>query len=373
MQHTILCIDDEPDICDALERLFRKKFRVIKGTSAKQGLEVLKKEKVSVIISDQRMPNMTGVEFFRESLKTHPLAVRILLTGYADIESVIDAINAGQIYRYVTKPWDPLDLTTAVNQAVERYELTAELKEKNESLSVALQELQTLDSAKNQFMILVNHELKTPLTSLINYVDILNETVLDDDQKKYVSRIRQSTDRLHQLINEVLELVGAETNQTPVKIKKVSTSKVFDRVEEEMKKHLGEKQSLKVDNSKGAFRGDEEKIYKILCRLCDNAIRFGKKDDKIHVFAREVSEDVDGGKAVDLVEIGVENSGPALDEKAIRHILKPFALNEDIMKHSSGLGLGLSICQAQLKQHKSTLNFDSAKGKITVSFKLPAD
>ena len=200
MPHTILCIDDEPDICDALERVFRRKFRVLKANSAKAGLEFLSKEDVTVIICDQRMPHMTGVEFFKESLKTHPDAVRILLTGYADIESVIGAINAGQVYRYVTKPWDPTDLTMAIDQAIDRFELTEELKRKNESLARANEELKTLDTAKSHFMILVNHELKTPLTSLINYVSLLKDTVLDSDQTKYLTRIEQSTERLTLLV-----------------------------------------------------------------------------------------------------------------------------------------------------------------------------
>ncbi len=362
MQHTILCIDDEPDICDALERLFRKKYRVLKATSAKEGLKVLQNENVTVIISDQRMPNMTGVQFFKESLKSHPEAVRILLTGFADIESVIDAINSGHIYRYVTKPWDPTDLTTAVAQAVERFELTAELKEKNKALSLALEELKTLDAAKDQFMILINHELKTPLTSLINYSSILEESLQDEDQKKYLLRIRQATERLSQLISEVMELLAAETNQTPVKMKKTSLETVFEKVKDMTATHVPKTQKLSFSGTDIKVLGDEEKLIKILYRLIHNAIRFGKKDETIKVFAKEKKENV---------EIGVENAGDALDEKTVNYILKPFNINEDIMNHSKGLGLGLSICQAQLKQHKSELKFDFPDGKVRVYFSLP--
>lgn len=363
MQHTILCIDDEPDICDALERLFRKKYRVLKATSAKEGLKILQHEKVTVIISDQRMPNMTGVQFLKESLKSHPEAVRILLTGFADIESVIDAINSGQIYRYVTKPWDPLDLTTAVGQAVERFELTSELKEKNKALSLALEELKTLDAAKDQFMILINHELKTPLTSLTSYVDLLRESTLDEGQQKFLLRIQQATERLAQLISEVLELLTAETNQTPVKMKKTSLEGVFEKVKDQVSEHIPKAQKLSFTGSDVKVVGDEEKLTRIISRLIHNAVRFGKKDELIKIFAKEKK---------DCVEIGVENVGDALDEKTVNYILKPFNINEDIMNHSKGLGLGLSICQAQLKQHKSELKFDFPDGKVRVHFTLPS-
>ena len=107
MKHTILCVDDETDNVDALERLFRRKYNVLKATSGAAALKIMEDEKVSLIVTDQRMPGMTGVEFLAKSMKLQADPVRILLTGYTDIESVISAINSGQIYRYVTKPWDP--------------------------------------------------------------------------------------------------------------------------------------------------------------------------------------------------------------------------------------------------------------------------
>src|SRR5690606_19796812 len=113
------------------------------------------------------MPEMTGVEFLEKSMKSHPNCIRILLTGYTDLDSVIAAINSGQVYRYITKPWDTRDLQITVDQAVEKFELESELKVKNEKLEKALTELKTLDQAKSQFMILINHELKTPLTSMM--------------------------------------------------------------------------------------------------------------------------------------------------------------------------------------------------------------
>ena len=140
MKHAILCVDDEVDNVDALERLFRKKFKVFKATSGPEAISILDENPVTVIISDQRMPEMTGVEFLSRSLKIQPNTIRILLTGYTDIDSVIDAINSGQVYRYVTKPWDPVDLTTAVDRAVERYELQEEIKQKNIELEKALEE-----------------------------------------------------------------------------------------------------------------------------------------------------------------------------------------------------------------------------------------
>ncbi|NJL23925.1 MAG: response regulator [Calothrix sp. SM1_5_4] len=176
MKHSILCVDDEVDNVDALERLFRRKYNVFRATSGKEALKVLKDNPVSLIVSDQRMPGMTGVELLAKSIDYRPDAVRVLLTGYTDIESVISAINSGQVYRYVTKPWDPVDLGNTIDKAIERYEMALELREKNAALEKALRELRSLDQAKSNFMILINHELKTPLTSMLSFIELLRES-----------------------------------------------------------------------------------------------------------------------------------------------------------------------------------------------------
>src|SRR4051812_32749004 len=93
--HKILCVDDEPDIVDALERLFRKEYEIVKAHSGQDGLKLLAEHKVSLILSDQRMPQTSGVEFLKASQQLAPDAVRILLTGYSDIHSAIEAINTG--------------------------------------------------------------------------------------------------------------------------------------------------------------------------------------------------------------------------------------------------------------------------------------
>ena len=102
-KHTILCVDDEIDNVDALERLFRKKYTVLKATSGAEALKVLDEHQgpVALIITDQRMPEMTGVEFLEKTLDSHPETVRILLTGYTDLESVIMVGNKGQNFKYL--------------------------------------------------------------------------------------------------------------------------------------------------------------------------------------------------------------------------------------------------------------------------------
>ncbi len=365
MKHSILCVDDEADNVDALERLFRRKYEVHKTTSPTEALSILKAHDITVIISDQRMPQLTGVELLAESIKIHPNAIRILLTGYTDIESVVKAINSGQIYRYVTKPWDPVDLANAVDKAVERYEIGEELVEKNQALQAALEELKTLDQAKNQFMVLVNHELKTPLTSMLSFSELLAETKLDEEQNRMLSRIKAAAHRLQDMINDALEFVSAETAQMRLDMKSVAAKKLFQESNlPEAILQAAAARKIEFDFSMDAENVycDEKIIRNVFNRLMHNAAKFADPGSTVEV-AGEAQRDGN-------YEISITNKGKPIDDAQITRLLKPFTLDENVMHHSVGTGMGLSICQAMLKLHQTSLRFASKAGKITVSFDL---
>lgn len=137
----ILVVDDEPDNLDLLYRTFRRDFNVLKAESGINALEILAVEgEVAVIISDQRMPEMKGTEFLSKTVPQFPDTVRIILTGFTDIEDLVEAINAGQVYKYITKPWDPGELKAVVQRAAETYDLlkqrTEELRRANAQMSL---------------------------------------------------------------------------------------------------------------------------------------------------------------------------------------------------------------------------------------------
>ena len=119
----VLYLDDEENNLIAFKALFRREFDVFTTTSPQEAVAYLNANEGPIILSDQKMPELSGVEFFELTLNDFPNAVRILVTGYADIEAVIDAINRGQVYRYVAKPWNENDLRVCLLNAAERYEM----------------------------------------------------------------------------------------------------------------------------------------------------------------------------------------------------------------------------------------------------------
>lgn len=144
----ILCVDDEPNILSSLRRLFRTKgYHVLTADGGNAGLDILKTESVDLVISDMRMPEMDGACFLEHVQARWPDTIRLLLTGYADIQSTIDAINRGKIYHYIAKPWDDNDLLLIVRQAIEREFLEREKRRLEELTQRQNEELRALNAS----------------------------------------------------------------------------------------------------------------------------------------------------------------------------------------------------------------------------------
>src|SRR5438105_3342416 len=154
-KHTLLVVDDEPDVCDSVHDLLRRQFRVLKAKSAAEGIDIMRQNEVHIIMTDQRMPQITGVEFLNKVRLGHPQAVRMLFTGYADVDAIVAAINQGHIYKFLRKPWQPEELEDAVNEAAAEYDrlvyqaeemarLRSEVAQLRERLTAIEQEVERL-------------------------------------------------------------------------------------------------------------------------------------------------------------------------------------------------------------------------------------
>src|SRR5918912_846843 len=122
MTYKIMIVDDEPANLRVLERLFRRDYEVLTAASGQEALWKLEQHDVALLITDQRMPGMTGIELLKRTAEFRPHMVRIILTGYTDIGALVEVINSGQVYKYVTKPWDNEELRMTIERALEHYE-----------------------------------------------------------------------------------------------------------------------------------------------------------------------------------------------------------------------------------------------------------
>lgn len=140
----ILYVDDEENNLISFKATFRIKYKVFTAISGDEAMKILEDNNIEIIVTDQRMPNMTGVEFLEKVLVKYPDTMRILLTGYTDMAAVVDAINKGKIFHYLTKPWDETELEMTINRAHEAYKEQQRIKAMNENLSISNEQLEFL-------------------------------------------------------------------------------------------------------------------------------------------------------------------------------------------------------------------------------------
>ena len=156
MSYKILIVDDEPANLRTLARLFRDDCEVLTAASGDEALALLGQHDVALLITDQRMPGMTGIELLKKTVPLRPRMVRIILTGYTDVDALVEAINCGQVYRYVAKPWDNEDLRLTVRRGLEHFEAFKqrhELESANARLVSrirGIQQLAMLDDGRGQ-------------------------------------------------------------------------------------------------------------------------------------------------------------------------------------------------------------------------------
>lgn len=187
--NTILLVDDEENILSSLQRLLRREgYNIVASPSPEKALDVLRERPVTVIVSDQRMPEMDGTEFLAQARDLQPEAVRIMLTGYADISAAMAAINQGHVYRFITKPWNDLDLKATIKQAIDTHNLkdenrrlyalaarqNAELQELNENLEKKVDERTREIAEKNRELDGLYKELQTSYYQTIRvFLDLI--------------------------------------------------------------------------------------------------------------------------------------------------------------------------------------------------------
>ena len=171
-RHTILCVDDEANILHSIKRLLRKEgYRLLTASSGVEGLKILEENDVHLILSDQRMPHMSGTEFLAAVSKKYPDVIRIILTGYTEVDSITESINKGNIYKFFLKPWNDQNLKLEIGKALEQYELIRtnrmlhkKVLEQNEELKKINENLEERIRERTEDLEIQNHALELSRT-----------------------------------------------------------------------------------------------------------------------------------------------------------------------------------------------------------------
>jgi signal transduction histidine kinase len=358
----LLVVDDEPDLVQSVKDLLRFDFRVLGATRASEGLRIMDREHVQVIMSDQRMPEMTGVELLGQVKVAHPDTVRLLFTAYSDLSAVIDAINQGSVYRYIAKPWRTEELKTVLKQAVEYYELQEErrnlvrtVQQKNEQLEAANAELRHANEMKKGFIKVASHELRTPLTILMGFSELAAKlTKPQPELHNWMERIHAASARLHDRVDQMVKLLLSERFERPLQRHEVEVAFLLRDAASEIAGFVTIRQQelrLEIPDDLGSINVEADKIRDSLVQLLMNAVKFTPNGGKICLSAMRTAD----GR----LRIAISDTGMGIDPQALPRIFEPFFTRFDVSHHSSGtfeydrrgLGLGLSVARAFIEMH----------------------
>jgi signal transduction histidine kinase len=382
---TLLVVDDERDVLESLRHLFHRGFRVLTAEGGAEALDILAGEDVQVILSDQRMPGMPGDELLARARQLRPDTIRLLFTGYADIQAVMKAVNQGGIFRYILKPWDVAELESIVRQAADQHALLAErrrllveLREANAQLVETNRELEEANALKSAFLEVASHELNTPITIVQGLSDLL--TLMNPDreeaERELVEQIAKSASQLGRLVADMLKLMRSGGFRDPLRVERVDLAALLREVAEQLgpfvrARHL--RLDLRLSNALGDFEVDRDKVRDAVTNLLSNAIKFTPDGGEITLSASPVED----GQAAEIV---VEDRGIGLDERALGHLFEPFFTQFDASRHSTGdmgfnkrgIGLGLSLVKRFVELHGGSAVAESAPGRgTTVTVRLP--
>ena len=345
---SVLYIDDEISNLTGFKASFRKHYNVFTATTSTEGMEILENNKIHIIITDQRMPGVTGVEFLESTIKNYPDVIKMMLSGYADIEAVVNAVNKGHIYRYISKPWNEQELKMAIDNAYETYRTRNSLEEKTQELEKACQEL-------NRFAYSASHELRAPLTTIqgiINLAKIENHYETDE----YLQMIEKTLKKLDSFTKNIINYY--KNTKKDDQLKSIDLKSHIEGLIENIKLFYNTSTvTFKIHvNQEEEFCNDEFRIGLILNNIISNAINH--RSENVENLLIEIDVQVKNK----LAEIKIKDNGNGIPPEHLDNIFKMFyrASNE-----TTGSGLGLYIVKEAIDKINGTILVSSTIGEGT--------
>lgn len=352
----ILFVDDEIENLNSFKAAYRKKYEIFTAISGNDALQFLKDHKVNIVITDQRMPNMTGVELLDEVRKIDSKIITMLITAYHDLKPAVDAINRGEIYHYITKPWNEDYLGIIIDRAFDKYKSSLLLEIQNQKLLKANKEL-------DRFIYSASHDLRGPLTSIVGLTRLIREEKTSRTVEEYLNMIDISAEKLEEalksfayfsenmrLVDEPVEIKDFEAFVNEV-VKDVSgISNDFLRLKVEV-----------ITEQKNAFVTEAHRLRIILSQLLFNAANF---QDFTNSNRRvQINVNVDGRKLV----LKVRDNGIGIPAQIKEKIFEMFFRGN---AQSRGTGIGLYVVKDAVERLNGTIQVESRPGDTCFTVNL---
>jgi two-component system sensor histidine kinase/response regulator len=337
----ILYLDDEENNLISFQAYFRKKYQIMTAKNATEAFELMANNDIQIIVTDQKMPGMTGTEFLEKTIVLFPDAIRLLITGQADLDSVIEAINRGQVNKYVQKPWEWDQLELILENCKDLYNAKVEMKLKN-------LELQKTNDELNRFIYSASHDLRSPLMSILGIVQLAKlEKTID---LNYFDIIENSVLKLDKYIRNIIDYY--QNSRSEEIFEKIEFKEILDDVLDMLK---NQDHIIKFEtniNQPNEFVGDSFRIRVILSNIISNAIKYKNPNTENHIVSINIATDAENAN------IEIKDNGIGIEQYHLENIFKMF-YRAQITNNKQGSGIGLFIVKESLDKIGGNIKVDS--------------
>lgn len=378
----VLYIDDLADNLTAFKNGFEDDFTIFLSQNAKDAFNIMEKGNIALVIADQKMPEMTGVEFFKNIIDKYPHTIRILMTAYSDIDSVIEAINAGKVHGYISKPIENRDLRERIKSGIYTYHLE---KERDRLYQEKLDAMKKLAHANRlNAVISMSSGFADRLNNYLVAINLFFDTFPSRLEQVGPALSNESKEILKALyypskndVNKMLKLSGEISSfcRTPkYNFQKKSASDIINIADElikELRDNIEEKK-IKVNKRAGdnlpEIFFDRNSVKQIIYHILRNSIYALHDNGKGFIDINISGPVLRNGRP--FVKISVEDNGCGIPEKDVDNIFNPFFTTKGT---SGGLGLGLTTCQFIVSHHDGDIELEKTQtgGGTIISFYLP--
>lgn len=350
----ILYLDDEINNLQSFKAKYRTEYSIFLANNVQEAYYILENNPlIQIVISDQRMPDMTGALFFESILIKYPDPIRILLTGYSDLSSVIEAINKGQIFRYIEKPWNDYEMQMAIENAFQFYFVNHQLKSSNKELLKINEEL-------NRFAYSASHDLKAPVKTMLGILKLAQREGNTDNE--LLALLGESVKKLDYFIGNIIDYYKNTRHDqlnNEIDFNKIIKDSI-ETIKEFQNSSLKDIDLTVSITQNCPFISDEFRLNIIISYLLSNAIKYQKKDEhnkKISISIKVLAK---------LAEIKITDNGIGIADKYKERIYKMFFRGTT---QSKGSGIGLYIVKETIEKLNGSINVISTEGEGT-SFEI---
>jgi signal transduction histidine kinase len=347
----ILVIDDEESMRDSCSQILIKDgFLAETAENGSAGLEKIKEKKPDLALIDLKMPGISGMEVLEKTKEIDPNLISIVITGYATIESAVEAMKKGA-YDFLPKPFTPEQLRIIIRRGLERRKLALE----TESLR---REKKLMEE---NFITMVSHQLRSPLVAILQYFEVILGGMAGDISEKPKEMIGRAKDRLENLlnlINDWLDAARLNGGQIVDKLKPLSLKSVINKIVEDMKP-LAQKDDISLGfgpcSENDLVQGDDETLEQVFSNLITNAIRYNRPKGQVIISIKENK---------DFIAAEVQDTGIGIAKEHLPFIFDQFyRVSRSEGQKVKGTGLGLFIAKKIVDAHGGSIQVSSEPGK----------